>query len=237
MIVHCVARLGYSSCIATKSVVRGPIAGCNSLQASSSASAGLRFPTAVALRRRPVRRDLIGQNTNAIAALQGAGCARERHRLRAIGPRPRVRHQRQRYFVHAFPELDAEPLMRPERGGVADRCQGKRPRELERVALVTCIPIGEANLPADGARLVASGNRLDQVSDIGIDAVMPVVVATPSSTTSRGPRRNASSDACRAILDGIPVRGRPLAMQQPGFADYLGADADAMMIAFLAAWS
>src|SRR5438105_11788273 len=33
------------------------------------------------LRRGPVRRDLVGQDTKAVAALLGAGCARERHRL------------------------------------------------------------------------------------------------------------------------------------------------------------
>ena len=59
----------------------------------------------------------------------------------------RRHHQRQRYFVDAFLELDAEPLMRPECSGVADRGQCERPRELERIALVTCVPIGAARSP------------------------------------------------------------------------------------------
>ena len=116
----------------------------------------------------------------------------------------------------------------PERGRIADRRQGERPRELERVARVARVPIGQADLPADGARLVASGNRLDQRQ------------RHRHRRRDAGRRRHAVIDHQPAVfdiahrrmllaqfLDGIPVRGRPLAMQQPGVADHLGADADA----------
>ena len=119
--------------------------------ASSSASAGF----AIADRRqqpfrRPARRDLIGKNADAVAALLRIGRAGKCHRARAIGPRPRVRDQRERHFVNTGPEFDAKLLAVPERGGVADRRQRERARELERVAFVPRVPVGEADIAADG---------------------------------------------------------------------------------------
>ena len=137
-------------------------------------------------RKQPFRRQtlcyLIGKDANAVAGLLGAGGARERHRLRAIGPRPRIRGERQGHFVDAVLEFDAEPFVRPERGRVADRGQCKGAREGERVALVPRVPVGETDVAPDSVRPAIASIS---VSEIGIEAEMPVVVATPSSTTNR----------------------------------------------------
>jgi hypothetical protein len=45
--------------------------------------------------------------------------------------------------------------------------------------------VRHSDVAADGLGLFAAGNASINVSDIGIDALMPVVVVTPLSTTSR----------------------------------------------------
>ena len=108
------------------------------------------------------------------------------------------------------------------------RRQREWARELERAAVVTRVPSGEAEVPADRLGLVPAGDRLDQGE---------------RHRHRRGDprrRRNAAVDhdppvgdvvdrgmPVAQLLEGIPVGCRPLAVEQSGMADDLGADADA----------
>jgi hypothetical protein len=53
-----------------------------------------------------------------------------------------IRDQGERHFVNTGRQLYAELLSVPERDRIANRCQRKRACELERIAVVTRVPVG-----------------------------------------------------------------------------------------------
>jgi hypothetical protein len=73
----------------------------------------------------------------------------------------------------------------PERERVANRSQCERARELERITVVTRVPVHEAETRPTAWALSRPAMASMRVSDIGMEAVIPVVVATAPSTTSR----------------------------------------------------
>src|SRR5262247_2656953 len=87
----------------------------------------------------------------------GSRRAGERHHVRPIGARPGVRDEGERHFVDAGRQGYAELLSVPEGKRVADRRQREWARELERLAVVTRVLVGEAEVAGDRLGRVPAG--------------------------------------------------------------------------------
>src|SRR5690606_40679545 len=109
----------------------------------------------------PTRRDLVGQYANAIAALHRCPRARKGKGARAIGPRPGISGQRERRLVDAWLKLDAELLPTPESEKIAQHRRREWARQLEGAAVVTHVPVRNAEILRECFGLAAAGDGLD----------------------------------------------------------------------------
>ena len=176
----------------------------------------------------PAGGNLIGENADAVAGLLRTGSAGERHRARPRGPRPCVRHQRERYFVDTGRELQSELFVIPESERVAHSRQRERPREDERIAGVTRVPIRKAEVPADGLRLVTTGDGLDQGERHGHGRGDPRR-RRDAPVDHQPPVRHIVNRRMLVaqLLDVIPMSRRPFPVEQSGLGDDQGSSADA----------